>query len=70
MDILATYAVNGKPAVVAYSAGKGRVFLSGVHPEFEEGSDRDGVTWDDDLFDPESEWPLMRKAVKWVLPGK
>jgi glutamine amidotransferase-like uncharacterized protein len=70
MDILATYAVNGKPAVVAYSVGKGRAFLSGVHPEFEEGSDRDEVTWDDDLFDPESEWPLMRKAIKWVLPGK
>ncbi len=70
IDILATYAVNGKPAIVTYSFGKGKVFLIGVHPEFEEGSDRDGVAWDDDLHDEESEWPLMLEAVKWMIQGK
>lgn len=70
IDVLATYDVNGKPAMVAYPFGEGRVFLSGVHTEFEEGSDRDGVLWDDDLHDAESEWPLMLEAVRWIIRGR
>ncbi|NIQ39600.1 MAG: hypothetical protein GTN81_13560 [Proteobacteria bacterium] len=70
IDTLATYDVNGEPAMVAYPYGKGRVFLSGVHTEFEEGNDRDGVLWDDALHDPESEWPLMLAAVKWTIRGR
>lgn len=69
IDVLATYDVNGKPAMVAYPRGKGKIFLTGVHTEFEEGSDRDGVLWDDDLHDPDSEWPLMLEAVRWIIAG-
>jgi hypothetical protein len=52
--------------MLAYEFGQGRVFLTGVHTEFEEGSDRDNVLWDNTMHDPESEWPLMRNAVRWL----
>ena len=65
-DILAYYDINNKPAMLAYKFGQGRVFLTGVHTEFEEGSDRDNVLWDNTMHDPESEWPLMRNAVRWL----
>jgi glutamine amidotransferase-like uncharacterized protein len=67
VDVIARYAINNQPAIVAYPYGLGRVFLTGVHTEFEEGDDRDGVLWDNDMKDPESEWPLMLDAVKWIL---
>lgn len=66
-DILAYYDINNKPAMLAYEFGQGRVFLTGVHTEFEEGSDRDKVLWDNDMHDPESEWPLMCNAVRWLV---
>jgi len=66
-DILAYYDINHQPAMLAYEFGLGRVFLTGVHTEFEEGSDRDNVRWDNDMHDPESEWPLMRNAVCWLV---
>jgi hypothetical protein len=53
--------------MLAYEFGQGRVFLTGVHTEFEEGSDRDNVLWDNNMHDPESEWPLMSKAVRWLV---
>jgi len=66
-DILAYYEINNQPAMLAYEFGQGHVFLTGVHTEFEEGSDRDNVLWDNDMHDPESEWPLMRNAVRWLI---
>ena len=65
-DVLAYYDINNQPAMLAYEFGQGRVFLTGVHTEFEEGSDRDNVLWDNTMHDPESEWPLMRNAVRWL----
>ncbi|UCD79662.1 MAG: Type 1 glutamine amidotransferase-like domain-containing protein [Desulfobacterales bacterium] len=66
-DVLATYDINNRPAILAYEFGQGRVFLTGLHTEFEEGSDRDNVLWDNGLNDPESEWPLMLNAVRWLV---
>jgi glutamine amidotransferase-like uncharacterized protein len=66
-DVLAYYDINKQPAMLAYEFGQGRVFLTGVHTEFEEGSDRDNVLWDNDMNDPESEWPLMLNAVHWLV---
>lgn len=66
-DVLAYYDINKQPAMLAYEFGQGRVFLTGVHTEFEEGSDRDNVLWDNDMNDPESEWPLMLNAVRWLV---
>jgi glutamine amidotransferase-like uncharacterized protein len=69
-DILAYYDFNSRPAMLAFEYGGGRVFLTGVHTEFEEGGDRDNVRWGDSLHDPESEWPLMLKAVRWLVAYK
>lgn len=66
-DILTYYDINNRPAMLAYVFGLGRVFLTGVHTEFEEGSDRDNVLWDNDMSDPESEWPLMLNTVRWLI---
>jgi glutamine amidotransferase-like uncharacterized protein len=65
--ILAEYSDVDLPAVLAFEFGEGRVFLIGAHPEFEEGSDRDGVEFADELDDKGSDWEFMRAAVSWAL---
>ena len=67
MDILARYEIGNQPAMLAFDYGLGRGFLIGVHPEIEEDSNRDGVTFGDDFDDIGSDWELMRKAVIWCL---
>ena len=66
-QVLARYSVNGRAAVLAFECVGGRVFLIGTHPEIEEDSDRDNVGWGEILFDPESEWDMMKRAVRWCL---
>lgn len=66
-DVIAYYDVNRLPVMLAYEYGQGRVFLTGVHTEFEEGDERDNVRWDNGMRDPESEWPLMLNVVRWVI---
>lgn len=66
-SILGVYELAGVPAIVALEHGDGRVFLTGPHPEFEEDSDRDGVSFADDLDDRGSDWDLMLRAVLWCL---
>ncbi len=69
--VVAVYAepgLEGAPAMVAGTYGVGRVFLTALHPEIEEGSAADGVTgWDDALVDPESDWALMAQVLHWLL---
>ncbi len=79
ITILGEYDVVNQPAMIAFDYGKGRVFIIGTHPEFEEDSDRDGVTLqdtvingvtylgEDKLDDRGSDWDLMKKAVLWCL---
>jgi glutamine amidotransferase-like uncharacterized protein len=67
VDVLAEYCAVDLPAVLAFEFGEGRVFLIGAHPEFEEGSARDGVEFADELDDKDSEWDFMRDAVDWIL---
>jgi glutamine amidotransferase-like uncharacterized protein len=65
--VLALYNANGKIAIATCEYGQGRVFISGPHPELEEDNDRDGVDYPDPdagPYDPESDWPLLRDAVK------
>jgi len=66
--VLATYDYNSKPAIVAFSYGKGRVILSGPHPEIEEDSDRDGVTIEREstMNDNGSDWPLTGHLLLWL----
>jgi len=65
--VVAEYAAIGKPACIACRYGKGRVFLTGPHPEFEEDGNRDGNSYFDDHDDRGSDWPLMRMAAAWCL---
>jgi len=67
VTILGRYDLGGEPVMLAFDYDLGRVFLIGTHPEIEEGSDRDGVTFADELDDRGSDWELMRKAVLWCL---
>ncbi|NHI84115.1 MAG: hypothetical protein EAX81_07415 [Candidatus Thorarchaeota archaeon] len=64
---ITAYQENGEAAMVAFEYGTGCVFLSGVHPEIEEDSDRDGGTWDDVFDDEGSEWDMMKGVVLWML---
>lgn len=67
VDILGRYETGSQPAILAFNSGLGRVFLIGLHPEIEEDSDRDGVTFGDSFDDSGSDWELMRRAVLWCL---
>ena len=67
VSILGRYAITNQPAMVAFSYGKGRVFLIGTHPEIEEDSSRDSVVFGDELDDQGSEWDLMKRATRWCL---
>jgi len=66
VTIIATYEITGNPAMVAFEYGKGRVFLSGTHPEIEVDSDRDSSRRFHELSDEGSEWPLLLEVMKWL----
>jgi biotin--protein ligase len=67
VDIVGRYRITNDPALVAFEYGAGRVFLTGPHPEWEEDSDRDGVSYFDRFDDRGSDWELMRDATRWCL---
>jgi glutamine amidotransferase-like uncharacterized protein len=62
-----TYPGTELPAMIAFTYGNGTTFLSSPHPEFEEGSDRDGTDVYDSLNDPDSEWDFMLKICRWLV---
>ena len=69
INVLGSYNATGEPAIAICEYGQGRVFISGPHPEIEEDDDRDGISFyelEDGIWDPESDWPLLRDAVKWL----
>jgi|GEM_PF-1416038 len=66
IKIVATFEITENPAMVAFEYGKGRVFLSGPHPEIEVDSDRDGSNKFNKLSDEGSEWPLLLAVMKWL----
>ncbi|MDH4211045.1 MAG: BPL-N domain-containing protein [candidate division WOR-3 bacterium] len=67
VDTIGTYEITGKVALVACEYGKGRVFLTGPHPEWEEDDDRDSISYFDSHDDLGSDWTLMHSAVQWCL---
>jgi len=67
VTILGRYDITNQPVMLALEYGQGRAFLIGTHPEIEEDSDRDDVTFGDELDDRGSDWELMRKATLWCL---
>jgi len=66
-EVVGSYAITGSAAIVTSSYGLGRVVLTGPHPEWEEDSDRDGVSVFDEFDDRGSDWDLMRNATRWCL---
>lgn len=62
-----TYAANDGVALCVSRYGSGTTFICGPHPEFEEGSDRDGTDRFDYLDDPDSEWGLLEKVTQWLI---
>lgn len=79
VTVLGNYNAVDQPAIIAFEYDKGRVFITGTHPEIEEDSDRDGVVFadtvingtiypgEDKLDDKGSDWDLMQNAVIWCL---
>jgi len=64
---ICTYQESEYAAMIAFEYGNGTVFMSGPHPEYEEGSLRDNTEfWDTDP-DPDSEWNFMLKVTQWLL---
>ena len=64
---IASYPNNNEPGMIAFQYGRGTVFLSSPHPEYEEGSDRDGTSAFDNFDDPDSEWGLLLKVSQWLI---
>ena len=67
---MGTYDEIGKPAIVAFEYGMGRVFLSGPHPEYELDSFRDGSPPVHGLADEGSDWVLAVEALSWLTPDE
>lgn len=66
LNIIATFPSNNQPGMISYQCGNGCVFLSGIHPEFEEDDDRDNTSYFDHHEDPETDWPLMVEVSQWL----
>jgi glutamine amidotransferase-like uncharacterized protein len=64
---IALYPQNNEPGMIACRYGNGTVFLSFPHPEYEEGSARDGTVQFDSYNDPDSEWNLLMKVSLWLV---
>jgi len=67
MEIVATYEQTGRPAIITFPYGRGKVLLLGVHPEIEEDAARDGTHFAQRLDDEGSDWPFMQAAIDWLL---
>jgi glutamine amidotransferase-like uncharacterized protein len=62
-----SYPHNNEAAMIASNYESGTVFLCSPHPEYEENSNRDGISDFDHLDDPDSEWTLMLKVAIWLV---
>jgi len=64
---IALYPQNNEPSMIVCRYGAGTVFLSYPHPEYEEGSKRDGTDQFDYYDDTDSEWGLLMKVSLWLV---
>ena len=62
-------AADGKPGIVGFNYGSGRVLLVGPHPEIDEDDLRDGTDFGSELSDgvDGSDWPFLWTSVDWIL---
>ena len=61
------YALTETPAAVTLEFGAGRVFLCGFQPEIEENDPRDGTDFGSELNDPDTEWDIIERVVRFCL---
>ena len=64
---IALYGLGGGIGMLTFNYDHGTVFISSPHPEYEEGSDRDGTDFCDELDDPDSEYELLRRVMIWLI---
>ncbi len=62
IEVLMRFQKIREPAMITLHYGNGRVFLSGPHLEIEEGR----TDWGPQYKDPDSEWPIMERAVVYL----
>jgi glutamine amidotransferase-like uncharacterized protein len=60
---------DGKPGIIGFNYGQGRLLLVGPHPEIDEDDTRDGTNFAEELSDgPDgSDWPFLWTGVDWIL---
>lgn len=63
--VLATFEGFGKPAMITFNYGQGRVALAGPHGEIEESQAYFGLKW----RDPDSEWPILKAVLAYLKGG-
>jgi len=68
MNIIGTYDLyNNDPAIINFNYGAGRIVLFGPHPEIEEDSARDEVSFADHLDDLGTDWNLLWTTMDWLM---
>jgi glutamine amidotransferase-like uncharacterized protein len=70
VSVLARYGTGGEPAIVSFSRGRARVFLSAVHTEICLGRDREEIGWPHEPVespDPDRDEDILLRGVRWVL---
>jgi glutamine amidotransferase-like uncharacterized protein len=67
VSVVYNYNTTGTAAGIAFTFSRGRVFLAGFQPEFEENSPRDSTDFGHDLYDSDTEWDIIDRAVKYCL---
>ncbi|MDQ7088390.1 MAG: BPL-N domain-containing protein [Acidobacteriota bacterium] len=70
VKVLGTFEKTGQPAIVAFEKGKGKVFLSAVHLEFDLTSEVDNTPWPENekgIEDDQSDWEMLQRAARWIL---
>jgi glutamine amidotransferase-like uncharacterized protein len=65
----------GKPGLVRFAYGRGKVVLSTAHLEARAGSDEDWLYWDNfdyasgaPVTNPDNPWDIMRAVFHWLAP--
>lgn len=67
LEIIGTYdEYNDDIAILDFYYGSGRILLYGPHPEIEEDSARDAVTFADELFDQGTDWNMLWTGMDWL----
>jgi len=68
MEVIGSYdGYNNDTAILDFYFGNGRVLLCGPHPEIEEDSSRDDVTFADELFDLGTDWNVLWTGMDWLM---